>query len=708
VGDDTTSRPVFRRVPPQVDLAEVDRRILAFWEATDAFTESVARRSEESEYTFYDGPPFATGTPHYGHLLQAVVKDIVPRYWTMRGHRIERHFGWDTHGLPVEMEVEKELGVSGPRQIMEFGIGAYNEACRTKVDTTTARGGEWEVITRRIGRWVDMEDDYKTMDLDFMESVWWVFKPPVGRGPGLRGHQGGALLMGGRHAPLQLRGQLGDYRDVEDPSITVASRWWRAGSVARTGDELLIWTTTPWTLPSNLAVAVGKMSRVRAWSHDGRRLWVAEERAAAVLAGRPRDRRPRHRRRPARHHLPAAFRLLRERCATKAPSSSSPPTTSPPRRAPVSCTWPPLTARPTSSPSPTPTCDVLVDPIDAEGNFTDEVPEVAGSTSRRPMPLVGLLRAPRPAHRRGRSSTPIPSATAPTPPHLQGDPTWFVRSTRIRQRIVDLNKEIRWVPAAIGEQTLRQLARGCPGLGDQPQPVLGLLHPGMGMRRLDDQECIGSLDDLEARSGQRPDDIHKHVVDGITWPCPECGATMRRVPEVLDVWFDAGSMPYAQIHYPFENAERFEAAFPAQFISEGLDQTRGWFYTLHVLAVALFDAPAFRNCVVSGWILAEDGRPMSKRLKNYPDPRILFDTYGADAVRAYLLDSPLLRAEAVRFSEAGVRQVVRTVLLPLWNTHSFFTTYAAADDLTLAELASAPPLAERPRSTAGSSRCCRA
>jgi isoleucyl-tRNA synthetase len=686
------TRSDFSPVSSDVDLPSLETSMLELWDRVDAFARSVQERPVDNEYIFYDGPPYANGSPHYGHLLAGTVKDVVPRYWTMRGFRVERRFGWDTHGLPVEMEVQKQLGLSTPSEVIAYGVDKFNHACRALVEDTAE---EWNYIVRRLGRWVDMENDYKTMDLTFMESVWWVFRRLWDEGLVYRDMKVVPYSWGAA-TPLSNFEANQDYRDVEDPSITVAFEVVEGRGPARTGDELLIWTTTPWTLPGNLGVAVGTDVAYVRVDHDGRRLWVAEERAASVLGddleidGRATgaDLLGTTYRPPFDH-----FENMREVGAFIVIPSDDVTTEDGTGLVHMA----PAYGEADYFAFADADLRILVDPIDAEGNFTDEVPEVAGmNVKAADAVLVGLLRDRGLLIYEGtiRHSYPFCDRTG-TPLIYKAIPSWFVEVTRIRQRIVDLNEEIRWVPAAIGERRFGNWLEGARDWAISRNRFWGSCIPVWECPE-GHQECIGSLDELADRSGQRPDDIHKHVVDDITWPCSECGATMQRVPEVLDVWFDAGSMPYAQLHYPFENAERFEAAFPAQFISEGLDQTRGWFYTLHVLAAALFDAPAFRNCVVSGWILAEDGRPMSKRLKNYPDPRILFDTYGADAVRAYLLDSPLLRAEAVRFSEAGVRQVVRTVLLPLWNTHSFFTTYAAADDLTLAELASAPAPPERP------------
>ncbi len=687
------SRSDFNRVDSDVDFPQVELDVLDHWDRTSAFERSVTERPADNEYIFYDGPPYANGSPHYGHLLAGTVKDVVPRYWTMRGFRVERRFGWDTHGLPVEMEVQKKLGLTSPTEVEAYGVDRFNEACRALVEDTAE---EWNYIVRRLGRWVDMENDYKTMDLTFMESVWWVFRRLWDAGLVYQAMKVVPYSWGAA-TPLSNFEANQDYREVEDPSITVGFDVLEGRGPVEEGDRLLIWTTTPWTLPGNLMVAVGRdLGYVRVRHRDGH-VWVGEDLAAEVLGedhevvaqARGDDLLGVSYRPPfpyfEERRSEGAFRVVPSSDVTTDEGTGL-------------VHMAPAYGEADLASAVAAGLDVMVDPVDAEGGFTDQVPPVAGLNVKEADPLlIGLLRESGAllAESTIRHSYPFCERTG-TPLIYKAIPSWFVEVTKFRDRLVRLNDEVNWVPAAIGERRFGNWLEGARDWAISRNRFWGSCIPVWECDGCERRECVGSLDELEERSGTRPTDLHKHVVDKLTWPCPDCDGTMVRVPEVLDVWFDAGSMPYAQLHYPFENADRFEAAFPAQFISEGLDQTRGWFYTLHVLAAALFEAPAFRNCVVSGWILAEDGRAMSKRLRNYPDPSELFNTYGADAVRAYLLDSPLLRAEAIRFSPQGVRQVVRTVLLPLWNTHTFFTTYAVADDLTLADLRAAPPPADRP------------
>jgi isoleucyl-tRNA synthetase len=686
----------FTRAEPQLDLAALDRRILEFWDATDAFARSVELRPADAEYTFYDGPPFATGTPHYGHILQGVVKDIVPRYWTMRGHRVERRFGWDVHGLPVEMEVEKQLGVSGPRQILEYGIGAFNEACRSMVQATT---DDWEVITKRMGRWVDFENDYKTMDVDFMESVWWVFKTLWDKDLIYKDFKVLPYSYGATTPLSNFEANL-DYRDVDDPAITVRLAINADHRPALAGDHLLIWTTTPWTLPGNLAVAVGTdIDYVRvAGSIDGIEgtYWLAGdlltkyfEENATVLAtakgsdlvgleyeppfdyfGEERDR--------------GAFRIIESDDVTVDEGTGL-------------VHMAPAYGEADFYALNNAGLDVLVDPVDAEANFTDQVPDVAGKNVKDADGTLIRILKDRQAivrHEQIRHSYPFCWRTA-TPLIYKAIPTWFVNVESFRDRMVEVNKNVHWVPEAVGDRRFGNWLEGARDWAISRNRYWGSCIPVWECDSCSETLCVGSRQELHDLSGQWVEDLHKHFVDEITFPCSQCDGVMQRVPEVLDCWFESGSMPYAQIHYPFENQERFGQRYPADFIAEGLDQTRGWFYTLVVLGTALFDEAPFQNCIVTGMILAEDGRKMSKSLKNYPDPSHVLDEFGADALRAYLINSPVVRADPLRFSGSGVRDVVRTVLLPFWNAYSFFTTYAEADGITRSDIENAAPPNER-------------
>jgi len=692
---DQKQEPTFSRVAPGVDLPELDERVLALWDRIDAFRTSVEMRPPDSEYTFYDGPPFATGTPHYGHILQGVVKDIVPRYWTMRGHRVERRFGWDTHGLPVEMEVQKLLGVSGPREIEEFGVARFNEAARDLVDHTTTAFYD---VTRRIGRWVDFEDNYKTMDIEFMESVWWGFKQLWDRGLVYKAFKVLPYSWGATTSLSNFEVNLGGYRDVEDPSVTLRLRVVDGNDHAFTGDYLLVWTTTPWTLPGNLAVAVGTDIEYVRVADDADHYWVARERiddiwsdttpeivgsaSGSQLLGIGYE--------PPFPHFEderdnGAFRVIAMDEVTTEDGTGMVHTA-------------PAYGEADFFALQKAQISALVDPIDLEARFTEEVPEVEGLHVKAADPiLIALLKERGVLVHEARITHSYPFCwRTDTPLIYKAIPSWYVNVEAIKDRMVDLNSGIHWVPDYVGTKRFGNWLEDARDYAISRNRFWGTTIPIWECDACDETVCLGSIDELEALSGVRTDDLHKHILDPITWSCKRCDGTMIRVPEVLDTWFDSGSMPYAQVHYPFENKERFERGFPANFIAEGLDQTRGWFYTLLILSTGIFDTAPFQNCVVTGMVLAEDGRKMSKSLRNYPDPSHVLDEFGADALRAYLINSPVVRADPLRFSEEGVREVVRTVLLPWWNAFSFFTTYAEADAITAEDLAAAPPVSERP------------
>jgi isoleucyl-tRNA synthetase len=611
----------------------------------------------------------------------------------MRGFRVERRFGWDTHGLPIEMEVEKNLGISGPRQIAEYGIDRYNEACRAHVQTNTEN---WRRVIRRIGRWVDMDNDYRTMDTDFMESVWWAMRQLWDKGLVYRDFKVLPYSWGATTPLSNFEVNLGGYRDVDDPSITVKLRVREDQGAVKAGDFLLIWTTTPWTLPANLAVAVGPEIEYVAFEDDGSRYWMARDRIDSYLKEAP-----------PTIAVARGSQLLglsydppfdyftgeRERGAFRVIAGDEVST----EEGTGLVHMAPAYGEADFTALAGAGLDLLVDPIDLEGRFTEAVPEVAGvNIKEADTTLVRLLKERGALFRNERIRHPYPFCyRTDTPLMYKAIPTWFVAVESIKDRLVKLNDNIHWVPEHVGTRRFGNWLADARDWAISRNRYWGSCIPVWECPS-GHMHCVGSIEELEKLSGVRLTDLHKHFVDPVTFPCPECDEEMRRVPEVLDCWFESGSMPYGQVHYPFENRERFESTFPAQFIAEGLDQTRGWFYTLHVLGAALFDSEAFRNCVVNGLILSTDGRKMSKSLKNYDDPAQLLETHGADALRAYLINSPVLRAEPVRFQVQAIREVTRTVLLPLWNAHSFFTTYAVADGITGDDLQSAPPPAERP------------
>jgi isoleucyl-tRNA synthetase len=668
-------------VDPQPSFPALEERVLAFWEEDKTFPASVEARpageNGSNEYVFYDGPPFANGLPHYGHLLTGYVKDAVPRYQTMRGRRVERRFGWDCHGLPAEVEAEKELGLSGRREIQEFGIARFNDACRTSVLRYTS---EWERYVTRQARWVDFENDYKTLDLSYMESVMWAFKTLWDKGLIYEGFKVLAYCWRCETPLSNTETRMDDvYVDRQDPALTV---WFELED----GRRILAWTTTPWTLPSNLALAVGPdVDYAVLEDADGQRYILAEARVAAFerelanmthvdtvkgagLVGlhyRPLF--------PFFADQPNAFVVLPgEFVATDEGTGV-------------------VHLAPGHGENDQLVCNAYgidtVVPMDAQGRYTAEVTPWAGLHVFDANPLV--VRHLKDAGHVVRHETyvhPYPHCWRCDKPLVyRAISSWFVQVTAFKKRMLELNQDIRWVPDHVKDgsfgkwlENARDWSISRNRFWGSPVPVWRSDDP-----RYPRVDVYGSLDELERDFGVPVTDLHRPAIDELVRPNPDDPtgqSKMRRVLEVLDCWFESGSMPYAQVHYPFENRDWFEDHYPGDFIVEYIAQTRGWFYTLHVLATALFDRPAFLNCVSHGIVLGDDGRKASKSLGNYPDPLAMFDIHGADAVRWSLLSSPLVRGGDGSVTESSIRDAVRHILLPLWNAWTFLSLYANAAD----------------------------
>ncbi len=660
----------FPNVSNQVDFPKLEEEVLAFWKSEKIFEASLEQTRGGREFVFYDGPPFATGLPHYGHLLAGTVKDVVPRYHTMLGEYVERRFGWDCHGLPVENEMEKQLNLSSKRDIEAYGIDKFNEACRSIVLRYTS---EWEQVVNRMGRWVDFRNGYRTMDRDFMESIWWVFKQLWDKGLVYEGYK--ILPYCPRCAtPLSNFEANQGYRDVTDPAITIR---FKALDADRTW--FLAWTTTPWTLPSNLALAVGPdIDYVEVRDGDDNFI-LAESRLGAyygsslpevVWRGKGREL-------AGRRYEPLFdyFAGLAEKGAFRVITADYVSTgdgTGIVHTAPGFGEDDAAACKAAGIPE--------VCPIDEECRFTAEIPDYCGRAVKSvDGDIIARLKTEGKLVHRGQIKHSYPHCWRDDGPLIyRAVSTWFVRVEAIKDRMIANNRKIAWVPAHLREgrfgkwlENARDWAVSRNRYWGTPLPV---------WRNAEGETiCIGSVAELERLCGQKVTDLHKHFMDKIEIPSPTGKSPLRRITEVFDCWFESGSMPYAQMHYPFENKERFEANFPADFIAEGLDQTRGWFYTLVVLASALFDQPPFRNVVVNGLVLAENGQKMSKRLRNYPDPMQVINSCGADALRLFMLGSQVVRAEDLKFSEAGVREVLRGVMIPMWNALSFFVTYANVD-----------------------------
>lgn len=842
---------MFSPVDPKQSFPQMEEKLLSYWKENQTFEKSVEKPAGEEDpkdYVFYDGPPFATGLPHYGHLLAGTLKDVVPRYWTMQGYRIERKWGWDCHGLPVENIVEKELNLGSKTDIEEYGVDKFNEACRAVV---LRYAEEWKATVNRMGRWVDMENDYKTMNPEFMESIWWVFKQLWDKDYIYEGNK--VVPYCPRCAtPLSNFETNQGYKDKQDPAVTA-----KFELTDEPGTYLLAWTTTPWTLPSNLALAVGpQLTYTKIKDKSGEHYIIALDRI------------------PNYYKNPEDYEVVNEFLGkTLEGKKYSPPlpyfTDKSDEKVFTVKTGNFVTLESGTGivhMAPYGEDDMaviksldikLVDPLDAEARFMSPVDDFKGMNVFEANPLIikklkeegKLVR-----HETYQHSYPH-CWRCDTPLIYRPISTWFVKVEQMKEKLLKNNQQINWIPDHIQEGRFGKWLEGARDWAISRNRYWGTPLP-IWKSASGEIKVVGSIEELQQLTGKKVDDLHKHKIDDLTIPCknPKTveithvrhgetdwnkegkvqgltdnplnqtginqakelakklnpqdydliitsplkraqetaeilnetlgleliveknliernfgnregkraanktassekelaqlrlstkngeeswesvgkrvrevysnylgkrilvvghGGTqiitrylcnemdlsqamvgemknahpysftytdeLRRIPEVLDCWFESGSMPYAQLHYPFENKEKFENNFPAQFIAEGLDQTRGWFYTLHVLANALFEKPAFKNCIVNGIILAEDGQKMSKRLRNYPDPNKILNDYGADALRFYLMNSQVVKADALRFSEKGVNDVVRNVILPIWNAYSFFVTYANID-----------------------------
>lgn len=672
------------------NFPQMEEEIAAFWEKKRIFERSLEERPEHKTFVFYDGPPFATGLPHYGSLLQSVLKDAVPRYRTMQGYHVPRRWGWDCHGLPIENLIEKELKLGSKREIEAYGIDKFNEACRASVGRYEK---EWDRYVKRLGRWVDFENSYKTMDDDFIESVWWVFSE-LHRKELIYKDRRVSLYCPRCATPLSnFEIAMGDsYEDREDPAVTVKFKV--------RGEEkmfLLAWTTTPWTLPANVALAVHpdlEYVKLR-FSGEDEIYIVAEARAKALaelhglvveegkspfeilgkmkgaeLAGLEYE--------PLYSFIPVAENSAYRVVAMEYVSADD--GTGIVHTAPAFGEEDHQAAKVHNLP-------VLMT-VDDEGRQLKEIAAASSLPIKESDPLIaadlqkrGLL------FHEAKITHSVPVCwRCNTLLVYKAQPAWYVNVTKLKPRMLETAKKITWHPAHFKEGRFGQGLETAPDWCISRTRYWGAPLPVWECNSCERRTIVSSVDELRSAAisatFSKNIDLHRPGIDAVKLKC-ECGDEMKRVPEVFDCWFESGSMPYASAHYPMENRDAFEKNFPGDFIGEAQDQTRGWFYSLHVLSTALFDRPAFKDVIATGLVMAEDGKKMSKKLKNFTDPWELMLRVGADSLRYYLLSSPVLRAEQLNFSEVDCEKIQRTLLGTLWNVRAFYLTYAGSDAVEL-------------------------
>lgn len=659
----------FQETPNSVSFPEVERKLLAQWQKEQTFSASVSLREGQEPYVFYDGPPFATGLPHYGHLLTSYIKDVVPRYFTMKGRFVPRRWGWDCHGLPVEREAERELNLQSKQEIEARGVALFTQTCRGLV---LRYADEWQKCIDRLGRWVDFAGGYRTMDLSYMESVVWAFHSLYQKGLLYEGTKVVAYCWRCQTPLSHFEVKQDDaYRPRQDVAATVAF-------ALSEEESLLAWTTTPWTLPANVALAVSPGLAYVRLEREGRSVWLAESalpRYQKALEGyQPKEKVPGEALVGRRYQplfpffaeTPNAFVVLASDHVTAGDGTGV------------------VHLAPSYGEEDSEVCQRAgltgPSPVQDDGRFDQSV----GSFSGLPVfsanePILQALRASGRLFQKESYTHNYPHCwRCDNPLIYRAVSSWFVKVTALKERLLSANAKIRWAPAHIKEGRFGDWLANARDWAVSRSRYWGSPVPVWRCSNCKQVEVFGSVGSLAQRAGREVSDLHRPAIDEVAFGCA-CGGELRRVPEVLDCWFESGAMPFAQLHYPFENQELFTKSFPGDFIVEYVAQTRGWFYTLLVLSVALFDAPPFRSALCHGVILGHDGRKMSKRLRNYPDPMEMAEEHGSDALRAALLTSAVASGSDAKFSAELVRDAARRFCLPLWNSLHLFTTYATLD-----------------------------
>lgn len=676
----------FKQVP---NFPELEKEILQFWDDNQTFQKSIDQRSVDNSFSFYDGPPFATGLPHYGHLMQSIIKDLIPRYQTMKGKRVRRVWGWDCHGLPVENIIEKELNLDSKKDIEGYGVDKFNEACRQTVLTYAE---EWKKTIRRIGRWIDMDHAYKTMDKDFMETVWWVFRQLWDKDLIYKSHKS-MHICPRCGTPLSNFEVTQGYKDVKDISVFAKFEIHHVAKALSLETDKKIyavaWTTTPWTLPGNVLLAVGAdldyvLVRVE---EDDALLVVAKERLLAVMADKKfavmgqsfkgsklvgLTYEPIF---PYFANWDKSFRIVAGDFVTLDEGTGI------------------VHIAPAFGEDDYSVGKVegieLLQHVSMDGRFIEAVSDFAGmevkpkdNPQATDIEIIKYLAAEGSLFAKKKIEHSYPHCWRCDTPLLNyATDSWYVKVSAFKEQLLVNNEKINWEPDHIKHGRFGKWLEGTRDWAISRNRYWGTPLPVWESEN-GDFICVGSAVELEQLSGQKVTDLHKHIVDKIEFK--KDGQTYRHIPEVLDCWFESGSMPYGELHFPFDNKEAFKRSFPADFISEGQDQTRGWFYTLHVLATALTltsekKSGAFKNVMCTGLIMAEDGKKMSKRLKNYPEPGEVLEQYGADALRLYLMSSPAVKAETLNFAEKDVANLRRRVFVIWWNVLAFYKIFAKAE-----------------------------